>query len=199
MNKRNLTELLENIWQDFQEGVENRKHPFHLAQLATSLEHRVFGRTIVLRKVIQSSRQIFCHTDLRSGKVKQLNAHSHATWTFYDVDRQIQIRVSGQSVIHHQNEVAKTHWENTGPYARRCYLTTQPATKIKENGSGFSPEILEEPMTLEKSLPGYKNFAVVSTTVDELDWLLLNRKGHQRAQFYWSESRKAFDGSWVVP
>lgn len=194
----NFEELLQLIWADLEDGATNSKSQLHTPAFATLSEGSCHLRTVVLRRVLPQSRQLLCHTDIRSPKVDHIQKQPAVSYLFYDAERKIQIRAEGTGAIHFGDEVALDAWRRTSLSSRRAYLTEfAPSTAQDEPISGLPPNLTGRIPTEEESASGQPNFAVIATTIERLDWLYLAASGHRRAQFDWNG--QAFAGTWLIP
>jgi len=85
-------------------------------------------------------------------------------------------------------------WTHQGEQERAHYRRAEaPGQVVDKPRSGFpstDPEADEAPVPRE-------HFAVVSTTIDRIDWLHLHPDEHYRAEFEWTADR--FQGRWLLP
>ncbi|MDA9555840.1 pyridoxamine 5'-phosphate oxidase family protein [Pelobium sp.] len=195
----NLDDILEDCWHRLVKGTQSAKHPFHCPTLGTFNSGDIELRTVVLRKVIPSERTIIFHTDKRSPKITQLEKHNQLGWLFYDDKARIQIRIKAKAIIHYQDDLALSRWKDSRLESRRCYLVeSAPSTFIDSPSDGLPENLTVKDLTEENVAPGYQNFTVVKTVVNEIDWLFLNHSGHRRARFFY-EDGKEIRKEWVLP
>ncbi len=192
-----LNEVLTTSWQMLAKGALQKKHPLHTATIGTMANNIPQLRTVVLRKTAIANRQLFFYTDIRSAKIQALKAHPTLSWLFYHPTKNIQIRAIGNTTIHHQNELTLTQWKTLPTYGRKTYGTLQaPSTPLTQAADDLPPLWQSPTITLADTEYAYANFAVVSCEIYYLEWLHLQRSGHQRAQFNYVQG---WEGSWVVP
>ena len=182
-----LGELRPIIWSLLSEGVDQASSPFHTPALATVGDGEANVRTVVLRLADEASRRIACHTDWRSPKRAQLQAHNRAHWMVYDRARKLQLRLAGKVSLHHKDALARERWLSSPPQRRMSYATPlAPGVAVQQPIAAFSgPE------------DGWDNFAVLTCTIDFMDWLYLRASGHRRAILRWQHAR--WTGEWVMP
>lgn len=193
-----LSRVLENCWQLLQRGAVDKKSPLHTPVIGTSSQMGVQMRTVVLRKTNIDQRQLFFYTDIRSAKIDQLKANSSLNWLFYHPKKNCQIRANGQVIIHHQDNLALEKWQTLPYYGRKTYGTIlSPATSIPKANDNLPPIWKEDAIELADTEYAYANFAVVVCDIHQLEWLALQRSGHQRAQFSFIHSE--WEGNWMVP
>ena len=96
------------------------------------------------------------------------------------------------------NSITKNAWKKTKHMSRKCYLTTHaPGTISEKPTSGISDEIENLKYTLKESASGYKNFCVIETKINSIEWLFLAAKGHRKAKFqYLNNEIKKY---WLTP
>lgn len=169
------------------ESVQSFKAPFHTGVIATADEGRPELRTVVLRHADAVQKKLFFHTDIRSPKVKQLQLHPQISWLFYEKDIRMQLRLTGTAQLHADDEVAKEAWEQSRLSSRLTYTTSSPSGTVLS-----SPELIN---LNQKQVPAelidiaWKNFCVVETTIQELDWVLLHHNGNRRASFQYKTNQ----------
>lgn len=192
--------ILERVWTLLERGVTNRKDDFHTPTLGTiGLDGEPQVRIVVFRKVSRELRTLICHTDWRSPKIAEIKRDRRVSWLFYHVEEKLQVRIGGQATIHTDDEIADEQWHNTQLFSRRCYCGDVPGTEKDFPSSGL-PEFLtdREPTARESEQLGRQNFAVLSSTIDEIDVYELHVRGHRRSLFKWDE-RGELKTSWLTP
>jgi 3-hydroxyisobutyrate dehydrogenase len=168
-------------WQLLRQSEKSYKAPFHSGVVATVHEQLPQLRTVILRKVDIAARTLFFHTDIRSPKVEQLKKQPAISWLFYDADLRVQLRMQATATIHYANDVANVAWEHARLSSRLTYTTSSAAGVVLP-----SPELIDlnrkevEPELIEMA---WRNFCVVETTVQKMDWMFLNKDGNRRALF----------------
>ena len=176
-----LEAVLEKAWRLLQEGVTNRKKPFHTPAVATiSADFKPSIRTVVLRGIDQSKKTVRFHTDIRAKKYAELTANSYLGFHFYDQTKKVQIRLETTAFLHNRDEVAAEAWSLSQPMSKVCY-----ATPISPGAGVLVPPVA---LSLEEANmeTGYDNFGVVEGAINYLEWLQLSAKGHKRAGFRWA-------------
>ena len=194
----NLDKIYSKIWQLLSLATQSNQVPFHLPVFICGKKNKSDGRVVVLRGSDEKHKKIWFHTDIRSKKIKILKSNSNASFLFYDKTEKIQLRISGKTIINHQNDVAKRSWNNTLHMSRQCYLgdkapgsnTSIPTSGLKENIDNFK-------YSMEESEIGYKNFCVIQTYIKSIEWLYLAAKGHRRA--YFNLNKKQLEKKWLIP
>ena len=173
-------------------AVRQARDPLHTASLATNDAHGPSQRTVVLRDVDRTTRTIACHSDRRSGKIAAVEQHGRSAWLFYDRERRLQLRLAGPTRVHFKDDYADTRWSASRPGSRACYNT--------QDGPGValpSPPEAPSPPEDNTNARARANFCVIACEVDFVDWLVLSRAGHRRAQLIWNG--QSFEPRWVHP
>ena len=169
------------LWQLLRQSEKSYKAPFHSGTVATVHEQLPHLRTVILRKVDVATRKLFFHTDIRSPKVEQLKNQPGISWLFYDADLRVQLRMQATATIHYANDVANDAWEHARLSSRLTYTTSSAAGAVLP-----SPELIDlnrkevEPELIKIA---WKNFWVVETSVQKMDWMFLNKDGNRRVLF----------------
>ncbi len=195
----NLPDIVNNIWQELQTGAAQRQHAFHTAMLCNiDANGQPTGRVVVLRGADSTTRQVWFHTDARGPKVAALKNNPAACFVFYDAAAGLQIRASGTASIHQTDNIADEAWHKTRIFSRRCYLiTAPPGTVSAKADSGLPPELQGSKPELSAHEQGREHFCVIRLTLQHLDWLLLDARGHIRADFSWQHND--WQGRWLIP
>jgi pyridoxamine 5'-phosphate oxidase len=180
-----LAEIERAVWQQLQAAPVERGHEWRTPVLATvqSDGDGADARTVILREVLGTERRLVFYTDQRAPKVGQLVAHPRATLLMWSraLGWQLRCRVllglemSGLSVTSRWAKVRLT------PAAQDYLAPSAPGTPLPASGGTPAPVSARE------------YFAVISATVESIDWLELHPQGHRRAVF------DAAGGRWVQP
>ena len=196
----NHQEILERVWTLLERGTTNRRDDFHTCALATiGLDGAPENRTVVFRRVSRQPRFLLCHVDLRSPKVAEIERDQRVSWLFYHVEEKLQLRIRGQATIETKTALADAQWQNSQLFSRRCYCGDVPGTLTETPSSGLPEFLLDrEPTEKESEQLGRQNFAVVCSTIDEIDVYELHVRGHRRSLFKWDENG-AFEARWLTP
>jgi len=193
-----LDKIYEKIWYLIKKGLDNRDDPFHIPVFITAFNKNPDGRIIVLRGFDEQKKSLWFHSDIRSNKIKILKKNPNSLLLFYDKKEKIQLRVSGKTKIHYQNDITKKSWKKTAHMSRQCYLGNKsPGTLSLKPTSGLSDNIDNSKYTMEESEAGYKNFCVIENFILSIEWLYLAAKGHRRAIFFIEND--LVDKKWLIP
>ena len=171
------------------EGAADPSSPWRNPALATlGLDGMPQARTVVLRRFDLASRQVETHTDTRSAKYRELQAHPAASLHGWDGGRRVQLRLTGSIELHTTGRVSDAAWAALRPQSRATYsVVPGPGTVLR------APEATGE--TAQDAARGV--FCVVRLVFDTLDYLRLGQGSHRRARFSWAEERRA--AMWLVP
>ena len=190
--------IVRHAWFMIQRGVKDRHDPLHTPVLATVDDVGADPRIVVLRGCDVEQRQLWCHTDLRSPKIGEVQRDPRISWLLYHPKDRIQLRLRGMATIHADDAIADRAWESSTLLGRRCYCGLAPSMIMSEPSHGLHPELLDREPTEHESMVGRANFAVLRSVVNELDWLYLRFGGHYRAQFRWDAAGN-YQAQWVTP
>ena len=192
-----LPKILNHLWDLLVRGGADKKHPFHYPALATFGDQGIQQRTVVLRKALKPERQLISYSDQRTQKIADLRQQLEGGWLFYDHGSKEQVRAQTLITLHHQDQIARKHWNAIPPGARGDYLgPVAPGTPSKTYIDNLPADFKENAIE-ENTEEGFSNFVVLASEVIALDYLKLRREGHLRAQFHWQEDD--WQGSWVAP
>jgi pyridoxamine 5'-phosphate oxidase len=195
----NLTDLEKDCWIKLLNGCLKGRDPLHNATIANTNEHGVNMRTVVLRKVDTKEKTLAFHTDVRSGKWKELSVHNKISWLFYDVAGRYQIRLAGLATLHQNDAIADEAWLKSNENSRKIYMgAIAPSQQSDIPTSGMPLAFEMTNLTLEESEIGKQNFGIVITKVNWMEWLWLNSEGHRRASFTYNDDNN-FEANWLVP
>lgn len=183
---KTLEEILNNTWQELDRSQNDKKHPFRFGTFATLGDSFPNIRTVVLRKVEKKKFTLSFYTDFRSPKVKEVQKNPTIAWHFYHPKEQVQLRIYGEATIIHNSEISNKIWNNLPIYGKSDYLTQEAPSSIKKKNN-----------TPLLSIDNSEYFCVITTKVKKIDWLQLNRKGHQRAIFELIQDKWTSD--WLIP
>ena len=82
--------------------------------------------------------------------------------------------------------------------SRQCYLGEMaPGSEVFEPTSGLSDDVDNLKYSVEQSEIGYKNFCVIETFIQSIEWLYLAAKGHRRA--YFTIENNFVKKKWLIP
>lgn len=191
-------EILKKIWKHLDLGVIDRKHPFHTPVFATESKGEANLRVVVLRRFWRKPARIAFHTHLGSPKIAEIEANNKVSWLFYHPVERFQLRIKGKATIHSTDELADEQWLATDFLGRRCYTGEAPSQVSEKATTGLSEDLTERKPTPEESETGRKNFAVISSTIDSIDCMELDVKGHRRSLFTWNEKGE-LETKWLIP
>lgn len=193
-----LDEVLTTIWHALYRGAVQKKDPLHTTTIGTVENGIAEMRTVVLRKTVTKARQLYFYTDIRSEKVDQIKINKTLSWLFYHPKKNFQIRATGSTTIQDKNKLTEQIWKNLPSYGRKTYGTIQsPSTPLSQLSDDLPTLWKKEEIELADTEYAYENFAVVVSEIGALEWLLLQRSGHQRARFVFDNDE--WDGQWIVP
>lgn len=193
-----LDQIYADCWHRLVNGVHSAKHAFHTPAIASLGDGFPEIRTVVLRKALSEQRQLIFHSDVRSPKIKQLQANPALSWLFYDEKAKIQLRIKSRATLHHRNELSQQRWNESRLQSRVCYSVQPGPSQPSASATDGLPADFDRNALTETTLAaGYEHFVVVCCQILEIDWLFLNHDGHRRARFVWGG--QGLEKSWLVP
>lgn len=186
-----LSEILAEIWKKLETAVTHRNSPWHLVHVATLRENQPELRTMVLRGANPHDRTLWVHTDSRSLKCADIFKNSLSSLLFYDPIERLQLRLTGTFKIDSDSTETEQAWVKLTASARRCYQgPLRPGTKTEEMFPNIPLEAVDQKL-------GRDRFTRLVFSVSKMDWLFLDSKGHQRAQ--WEFRDYEVLASWIAP
>lgn len=186
------------IWDKLREGVTDRRSTFRTPTLVTMSGDGVTARTVVLRGADEATSVMTCHTDARSSKVAEIRACSRVLWHVYEPGEKMQVRIRALAEVITSGPEHERLWGHTQLMARRCYMIDPgPGVAVETESTGLPQYLVERTPTEVESAAGRDNFAVIKTTIDEIEWLYLRALGHRRLRFRREGTR--WTSSWLIP
>lgn len=168
------------VWRELGAAAAGRDHPWRQAVLATIDGDRADARTVVLREASADTRAITFFTDERSPKVRQIVSHPRGTMVMWSDPLGWQLRLSVRLELETAGLAVSSRWA-------RLKMTPGAHDYLSPLPPGST---LERP-TPERGTREY--FAVMTASVEAVDWLELHAEGHRRAVFDCGGRR------WVAP
>jgi hypothetical protein len=179
-------------------GVTRINDPFHWPVLGTTASNGAGLRTVILRQFLLSERILVCYTDARAGKVDEITRFANVSWLFYHPKRKVQLRIAGKATLHGDDYFADEQWAIIKMPGRLNYCTTEPpGTPVDQPSSGLPDFLVNKVATIRDSERVRKNFMVIASRIDSMDWLRLSILGNRRARFDWVANE--LSAKWLVP
>lgn len=185
-------------WDMLEKGARSAKQAFHTPVLATvTADGAPQARTIVMREADRKALLLRGNTDQRAPKAHQMANDSRVQLLFYDVSAKVQIRATAKADLITDGPLRAEAWATSVPGSKVCYLAQgAPGTDQDAPTSGLPDYAdLGQRVAPDKLEAGLENFAIIRFSVESIDWLYLDSKGHRRAQFDYVAKTK----SWVIP
>jgi pyridoxamine 5'-phosphate oxidase len=158
------------------------------------------ARVVVLRRADRSAAELEVHSDARAHKLAQLGAVPRACLVFHDRGRDVQLRVHGTVHIHVGDACARAAWDRLSASSQRAYLAPRTPGEPTDVPDVNLPDGLRTRVPdAAEAQAGFARFAVIVLAVHELDWLRLDRAGHQRAHFEWLAPAQPPSAHWRRP
>lgn len=184
-----LSDSLRHAWQMLGRATKDRRSAFHAPVVATASNDGPQARVMILRSVDATARQLTFYTDTRSAKTLALALDARTAVTFYDAARKLQLRASGLGVLHVAGDaLAEARWHSSSPRSLRCYLGAQPGDISATPSSGLPADLESRVPEWAELASGKAHFAVLTVTLQHLEWLYLHTRGQRRAAYAWSDN-----------
>lgn len=187
------------VWQKLGRATKDRRSPWHTPALATvDRTGAPQVRTLVLRAASREAGLIRLHTDMRAGKVRDVADEPRVQLMFYDKGARLQLRLSGRARVEADGPAADAAWGAATLFARRCYLApVGPGGHADGPTSGLPAALEAREPSLEESLAGRGNFAVLLVEAERLEFLHLAVTGHRRG--FVARQGDGWERGWLVP
>ena len=181
------TDIRQRIWSELKRAALDRHHEWRAPVLATvGHDGAPQARTVVLREADPKRQQLLIYTDSRSLKVADLAANPAAVLVFWSKRLGWQLRVRATTSVQTVGPEVDAIWERVRQSAAAAdYLS------VAVPGSALPAQSL--PSDAQPTVVPKHHLALVTATVQEMDWLELARTGHRRAVL------DAESWSWRVP
>jgi len=194
----NLDNLPGLIWNALGEAAGRPDHPFRFPAVATTNRLDSSVRTVVLRQADPDYRRLVFFTDLRSPKIREIEANEQVQWLFYHFSQGVQIRATSAAMVYRQDAMARGFWDALPLANRLNYCASEPpGSPLAELGNGLPAELKRPNVSAEDLEIGYQNFAAVACEIDVFDWLWLGPEGSRRASIRWTGEK--YSSIWLVP
>jgi pyridoxamine 5'-phosphate oxidase len=197
------------LWRLLRRASADRHHPWRVVALCTQGADGPRARSVILRQVHEEDRRLVFYTDRRSQKVEELAQCDRVALLCWDPRHQQQLRMTGQAVVAHDTDAVAAHWAAVPERSQLDYASPLPPGSPLSPGSplqdGPSPQAgasvpgaatAPDPAGLVRAR---SHFAVLQVQVCEMDFLELDRQGHQRCRQVWLPAQAAWQGQPLVP
>lgn len=183
-----LLAMFDQAWSLLTVAAEDRSAALRLLTVATSTADGPDARTMVLRATGRSTGTLGFYTDRRAAKVEALTRDPRVAVLGYDPVSRVQLRLLGRAATATSGMAVDRVWAAIGEAGRDAYRTLQaPGSPIASSAEG-------QPAA-ERS--GREDFAVLTVTVERIEWLDLGVAMHRRAR--WLRTKNGWRGTWLVP
>ena len=178
----NVSIFIDDALKTIQRGTVDRKSPFKLPTLSSSIDNKVFQRIVVTRRFIEHDRSLIIYTDHESKKYHQLKTNPSCSLLFWDPKKRLQVQVTGEASFLDEK---LDYWDKLNKNQKKDYMINPlPGTEISSADS-YSYDSAEH------------RFEVISIHFNDLDVLELSPEGHRRAKsILINNGRKDF---WIAP
>ena len=159
------------VWQELQLAAQKPGHEWRTMALATIEDEVAQARTVVLREVDSTARELVFFTDARSPKVAQVQARPVGTMLCWSSRISWQLRLRAHLEVQTSGLKVSSRWARLKltPAAQDYLSPLPPGSPVAEH---YEPERATR-----------DHFAVVTAKVLSVDWMELHADGHRRARF----------------
>lgn len=184
------------VWNELREGVQKPRHAFHWPTLCYLDGFTPVPRTVVLRDLDRAEKRFEIHTDARSRKASVIPKAKHASLSFFDPRKSLQLTVMGRiTMLDPRKTETEGAWEQLNLRTKAIY-----ANRIDPGTAMLEPEnttVEVDDLTEDDLVRAKKNFRVLHLTADRLEVLSL-RGNHRRLLFDYglAGQRRA---AWLAP
>jgi pyridoxamine 5'-phosphate oxidase len=179
---------LDRAWALLATAVVDRAAGLRLPVVATVSGGDPDARIMVLRAVDHDAGTIAFHSDRRAAKVAMVAAEPRVAVTGYDGAARVQLRLHGTATVSAGGAAVDVAWAGLPESARDTYRrAAAPGTPV-----AVPPEL----PVVTPADGGRDRFAVVTVTLDRIEWLDLAVPGHRRAVH---RRVDGWRGAWLVP
>ena len=164
------------LWQELERAVRDKQHPWRTPVLATVAGDGdaalADARTVVLRDVDAGQRSLVIYTDARSAKAVQIRRRARGILVMWSATLGWQLRCSVHLSLEEDGLAVSSRWARIklSPSAQDYLSPLAPGTPL-------------DTQLLPGGLAARAHFAVITATVEHIDWLELHAEGHRRADF----------------
>jgi pyridoxamine 5'-phosphate oxidase len=197
-----LESILAAAWTGLERGAASAAEDWHWPVLASveACSPAADARVVVLRRAERTLRELEVHSDARAHKLVQLHAHPRACLVFHDRRRQLQLRAWVHATVHAGDPTARRAWDRLPGSSHRTYLAPRtPGEPTPAPDPNLPSDLRAALPDRTEAEPGFARFAALVLRVQRLEWLRLDRTGHQRARFEWSDPGDPPASTWVRP
>lgn len=176
------TKILNTLWDSLASAGVDPGHPFRFPCLANIREQRPCQRLVVLRGAEATEGTLWCHTDIRSPKIKQLAASAETSWLFWDPETRTQLTAVGPVTLHQEDEFAERVWGCSEPRQRLSLADERaPGDELSAPPDDLTDswdDLSEQQRSIARS-----RFVVLSCAVQRLDATVLSPGRNLRISF----------------
>ena len=178
----NVSIFIDDAIKTIQRGTVDRKSPFKLPVLSSSIDNKVLQRIVVARKYNEHDHSLIIYTDHESKKYHQLKSNSSCSLLFWDPKKRLQVQVAGEAYF---LEDKIDYWNKLNENQKKDYLINPfPGTEIS----------FADSYTFDSAL---HRFEVISIRFKALDILELSPGGHRRAKSILKKNGR--EDFWLAP
>jgi len=188
-DEQSFKEIEVDLWHEMAKSLAKSSHPFRYPSLATQSEEGPQQRTVVLRSVKSTAKELWFYTDGRSAKVQELAQDERAAVHAFHPRKKLQLRFKGSVKVLKSGEKWQEAFDGI-PKNRYFEYSTQKAP-----GTGLD-EVPEAYPSQPEQAAQYFRLLIFKT--DQLEALQLNANRHFRVLFSYSQ-KELRQAQWLQP
>ncbi|WP_288108895.1 pyridoxamine 5'-phosphate oxidase family protein [Limnobacter sp.] len=175
------------IWQTLLRATVDKKHPWRVVSFCTASAEGPAARSVILRGADVEHKRLVFYTDSRSQKMSHLQHTQAVALLFWNPRSNEQLRLTGKAYPLTDDTIVNAHWQRIPDYARKDYAT------LSAPGAATGAEVVHD-FSLAR-----QHFTVLEFQAEHMDWLKLDREGHQRLGFALNRQTGTWDETALVP
>lgn len=184
-------------WEQLENASHDPEAPFrYLTVCSVDQNLQPQARTMVLRAVLERSRELEFHTDIRSPKWEELQQNQRATVLGYCPESRLQLRLQGTVTLHAPGtKQAQSAWSKLSHWTRQTYAGGPPGDEL-----AFEPaQVTSISSEGADRSEGQIYFGILTFRATSLDRFQLQRQNNQRMLFQYNSSGSLASENWVNP
>lgn len=213
------------IWRQLRRASADRRHPWRVVALCTQGADGPAARSVILRQVQEDERRLVFYTDRRTAKLRELAQCDRVALLCWDAHHRQQLRMTGRAGVETDADTVARHWAAVPALGQQDYASRRapgsprasPPTTAEPMQPGAAcgpdPQEVADADTVAcgstKAEPDERDalnvpfareqFTVLQVQVAEMDFLQLDRHGHQRWRHEWLEAQATWRSQALVP
>lgn len=199
-----LAQIEQSMWSLLTRAVRHPSDDWHWPVLASTdarppAAPQADARVVVLRGIDAQSHELEVHSDARAHKLAQLEDEPLACLVFHDRTLELQLRVQARAHIHMGDARARAAWAGLRVSSQQQYRAPRTPGDPLQQADPNHPETDPYEPADKREAAGFAHFACIVLQAHSMEWLRLDRNGHERARFTYDPHTGACSASWIRP